>query len=71
MKQMSKTEYRQALELLELSNRGFCLEVLDVGERSGRNWKSGEVPVPNSVAALLRLCIRLKISGARLRELLS
>lgn len=68
-KPMSKTEYADALERVGFSNRSFCLEVLDVDDRSGRYWIDGTHAVPGSVAALLRLAIRLKLTPEKLREL--
>ena len=67
---MDEREYAEALDRLGLSNRGFCLHILGVEEKTGRNWKAGTSRVPPAVAALLRLAIRLKVSGERLREIL-
>lgn len=68
-KPMTPDEYGQALERLALSNRNFCLEVIDVDDRTGRDWKSGDARIPGSVAALLRLALRLKLKPEKLREL--
>lgn len=68
-KPMSKDEYGEALERLGISNRSFCLEVIDVDDRSGRYWIDGTHAVPGSVAALLRLALRLKLKPEKLREL--
>lgn len=68
-KPMSNTEYGRALDALGLSNRAFCLEIVDTDDRTGRNWKSGEARVPGAVAALLRLAIKLKLTPDKLREL--
>lgn len=69
MKPMSKDEYAEALERLGFSNRNFCLEVIDVDDRAGRYWLDGTHDVPGSVAALLRLAIKLKLKPEKLREL--
>jgi hypothetical protein len=69
MKPMTPTEYKAALDRLEFSNRGFCF-FIGASDRSGRFWLSGTYPIPGSVAALLRLGVKLKLSSARLRELL-
>jgi hypothetical protein len=66
---MLPDEYAKALERLGFSNRGFCIWI-GVTERAGRLWKSGDAPVPATLAAFLRLALRLKLSAARLREIL-
>lgn len=70
MRPMSTIEYAKALERLGFSNRGFCLQLLGVNERTGRDWKEGRSPIPGSVAAFLRLALALKLDAARLYELL-
>jgi DNA-binding transcriptional regulator YiaG len=67
---MSADEYAKALDRLGLSNRGFCINILGVEDKTGRNWKSGASPVPGAVAALLRLAIRCKVDGDKLHDLL-
>lgn len=66
---MTKDEYGLMLDRIGISNRNFCMEVVGVDERTGRDWKSGDARVPGSVAALLRLAIRLKLKAEKLREL--
>lgn len=70
MKPMSCDEYARALDRLGFSNRGFCLNVVHVNDKTGRDWKSGDAPVPGSVAALLRLMLKLKLSAAQYHELM-
>jgi hypothetical protein len=69
MKPMSPEEYGRALDRLEFSNRGFSF-FIGVNERTGRAWLAGDSPIPGSVAAFLRLCVKLKLTSAKLRELL-
>lgn len=66
---MTPAEYQAALDKIEISQRGFCLEVIRVDDSSGRKWLAGTNPVPGSVAALLRLAVALKLKAADLREL--
>jgi hypothetical protein len=70
MKPMSPDEYAKALDRLGFTNRGFCLNVVGVNEKTGRDWKSGEARVPGSVAALLRLLLKLKMSAEQYHELM-
>jgi hypothetical protein len=70
MQPMSADEYAKALTRLGFTNRGFCLNVIGVNDKTGRDWKSGEAPVPGSVAALLRLLIKLKMSAEQYRALM-
>lgn len=67
---MTPDEYARALERLGFSNRGFCLDVVGVNDKTGRDWKSGIAPVPGSVAALLRLMLKLKLSAEKYRDLM-
>jgi DNA-binding transcriptional regulator YiaG len=53
-------QYRAAIEKLGLSQQGAA-RFLGAGERTSRRWALGEARVPESVALLLRLMIRLKI----------
>lgn len=71
IKPMTGDEYAKALARLGFSNRGFCLTVIGVNDSTGRRWIAGESAVPGSVAAFLRLCLRLKLDAARIRELLA
>lgn len=58
---MTPKQYADAIERLGLSQRaagGF----LGVGERQSRRWIAGDAAIPESVAKLLRLMIRLKLT---------
>lgn len=57
---MTALQYRAAIEKLGLSQRGAGA-FLGVDERTSRRWALGEAQVPESVALLLRLMIRLKL----------
>lgn len=70
MKPMQPAEYSEALARLGFSNRNFC-QVIDVNERTGRDWVAGETRIPGSVAALLRLALALDLSSEQLREILA
>ena len=67
---MSPTDYAKALDRLGFSNSGLCLTILHVDDATGRKWKSGQHPIPGSVAALLRLALALKLDAAKVRALL-
>lgn len=53
-------QYRTAIEKLGLSQVGAA-SFLKVDARTSRRWALGEAQVPESVAMLLRLMIRLKL----------
>jgi DNA-binding transcriptional regulator YiaG len=53
-------QYRTAIEKLGLSQRGAAA-FLGVDERTSRRWALGEAQIPQSVAMLLKLMIRLKL----------
>lgn len=57
---MTRTQYVDAIDRLGLSQRAAGA-FLGVDERTSRRWVSGESTVPESVAKLLRLMIRMKI----------
>lgn len=57
---MTANQYRTAIEKLGLSQRGAAA-FLGVDERTSRRWALDEIPVPDSVAKLLRLMVRLKL----------
>lgn len=65
---MTGEEYDRALDKIGFSNRGFCLDVARIDDSSGRKWKK-QGP-PGSVAALLRLCLALKLDAPKIRKLL-
>ena len=53
---MTPAEYRTAIQALGLSQVAAG-RWLDVDPRTSRRWASGDVPVPESVAKLLRLAV--------------
>ena len=57
---MTPKQYAEAIERLGLSQRGAG-KFLGVDERTSRKWIAGDARIPESVAKLLRLMIRLKI----------
>ena len=58
---MTPKQYQDAIDRLGLSQRAAG-KFLGVDERTSRRWVLGESAIPESVAKLLRLMIRLKIS---------
>lgn len=58
---MSPAQYRDAIARLGLTQVAAG-EFLIGNPRTSRRWASGESPVPQSVAMLLRLMIKLKLS---------
>jgi DNA-binding transcriptional regulator YiaG len=58
---MTPKQYAAAIEALGLSQRAAGV-FLGVDERTSRRWVLGESAIPESVAKLLRLMVRLKIS---------
>lgn len=57
---MTPTQYRAAIERVGLSQRGAGA-FLGVDERTSRRWAAGDAAIPESVAKLLRLMVRLKL----------
>lgn len=55
---MTPNQYRSAIAALGLSQSGAA-QFLGVSLRCSQNWASGEFVVPEAVAKLLRLMIRL------------
>lgn len=53
---MTSLQFRTAIDRLSLSQRGAA-KFFGVYERTTRRWVSGETPVPEAVAKLLRLMI--------------
>ena len=58
---MTANQYRAAIERLGLSQRKAGA-FLGVDERQSRRWAAGDAGIPESVAKLLRLMIRLEIA---------
>jgi len=57
---MTSKQYADAIDRLGLSQRAAGA-FLGVDERQSRRWVAGDSAVPESVAKLLRLMIRLKL----------
>lgn len=57
---MTPNQYRAAIEMLGLSQRGAG-SFLGVDERTSRRWALGEATIPESVAKLLRLMVKLDL----------
>ena len=57
---MTPRQYIDAIDRLGLSQRAAGA-FLGVDERTSRRWVSGDSAIPESVAKLLRLMIRLKL----------
>lgn len=60
---MTPKQYADAIDRLGLSQRAAGA-FLGVDERTSRRWVSGESTVPESVAKLLRLMIRMNVKPA-------
>ena len=58
---MTPAQYRVAIERLGLSQRAAGT-FLGIDERQSRRWIAGDARIPEAVAKLLRLMVRLKIS---------
>ena len=57
---MSKTQYKTAIQALELSQQRAG-DWLGIGRRTSQGYALGEYPVPEPTAKLLRLVVKLKI----------
>lgn len=57
---MTPKQYAEAIERLGLSQRGAG-KFLGVDERTSRKWIAGGARIPESVALLLRLMVKMKI----------
>lgn len=58
---MTPKQYAEAIDRLGLSQRAAGA-FLGVDERQSRRWVAGDSAIPESVAKLLRLMVRLKIA---------
>lgn len=58
---MTPNQYRSALRTLGLSQEAAG-DWLGVGRRTSQGWALGERPVPEPVAKLLRLMVKLKLA---------
>lgn len=57
---MTPKQYADAIEKVGLSQRSAA-KFLGVDERTSRRWISGEAPIPEATAKLLRLMVKLKL----------
>jgi hypothetical protein len=55
---MTPTQYKAAIRALGLSQH-LAGDWLGIGRRTSQGYALGEYPVPEPVAKLLRLCVRL------------
>jgi transcriptional regulator with XRE-family HTH domain len=62
---MTATQFREALERLGLSQIGAA-RLFGADARTARRWALGEVGVPPTVAILLRLMLRGKVTAAEI-----
>jgi hypothetical protein len=58
---MTANQYRVAIEKVGLSQRAAGA-FFGVDERTSRRWAAEDAPIPESVAKLLRLMVRLKLT---------
>jgi hypothetical protein len=57
---MTPTRYKAAIKALELSQERAG-DWLGIGRRTSQGYALGEYPVPEPIAKLLRLCVKLKL----------
>ena len=60
MKTMSPSEYRTALEKLNLDQRGGAT-FLCINERTSRRYIAGDREIPNPLALLLRYMVKKRV----------
>lgn len=58
---MTSAQYKTAIKTLGLSQERAG-DWLGIGRRTSQGYALGEYPVPEPVAKLLRLCVKLKLS---------
>jgi hypothetical protein len=58
---VTPTQYKAAIKTLGLSQEKAGVW-LGMSRRMGQSYATGEYPVPEPAAKLLRLCIRLKLN---------
>lgn len=58
---MTATQYKAAIKALELSQQRAG-DWLGIGRRTSQGYALGEYPVPEPVAKLLRLCVKMKLT---------
>jgi len=59
---MTANQYRAALARLDLTQTGAA-QLVGADPRTSRRWIAGETSIPESVAIILRLMLRGKISA--------
>ena len=57
---MTPSQYKTAIKVLGLSQHQAA-DWLGIGRRTSQGFALGEYPVPEPVAKLLRLCVKLKL----------
>jgi hypothetical protein len=57
---MTPTQYKAAIRTLGLSQH-LAGDWLGIGRRTSQGYALGEYPVPEPVAKLLRLCVKMKL----------
>jgi hypothetical protein len=57
---MTPTQYKAAIRALGLSQH-LAGDWLGIGRRTSQGYALGEYPVPEPVAKLLRLCVKMKL----------
>jgi hypothetical protein len=57
---MTPTQYRIAIKALGLAQEAAG-DWLGIGRRTSQGYALGEYPVPEPVAKLLRLCVKMKL----------
>lgn len=57
---MTPTQYKAAIKALGLAQEPAGIW-LGIGKRTSQGYALGEYPVPEPVAKLLRLCVKLKL----------
>lgn len=57
---MTPAQYKAAIRALGFSQEGAA-DWLGIGRRTSQGYALGEYPVPDPVAKLLRLCVKMKI----------
>ena len=55
---MTPTQYKAAIKALELSQHRAG-DWLGIGRRTSQGYALGEYPIPEPIAKLLRLCVKL------------
>jgi hypothetical protein len=58
---MTGSEYRDAIARLNLSQVGAA-QLFGVNQRTSRRWIADEAPIPTSVALLLKIMIKHRLS---------